>query len=190
MTTVFVDIDTQMDFLLPAGALYVPGAEKRISAISRMNRYALEHGIAVLSTMDAHAENDPEFQHWPPHCVAGTLGQRKPESTLLPGLMHWRYEQRDLDVRSAKQVVIEKVTTNCFECPNFGPILSQWNADRYVVYGVATEVCVKFALQGFLQTGKKVELVLDAIQALTPEGAEKTIREFQAAGGGISTTFA
>jgi nicotinamidase/pyrazinamidase len=190
VTIVFVDIDTQLDFLLPSGALYVPGAEKRVSAISRMNRYALEHGIVVLSTMDAHDENDPEFQHWPPHCIAGTLGQRKPECTLLPGLMHWRYEHRDLDIRHAKQIVVEKITTNCFECPNLAPILSQLNADRYVIYGVATEVCVKFAIEGFIQTGKKVELFLDAIQGLTPEGAEKTIREFQAAGGGISTTFA
>jgi nicotinamidase-related amidase len=26
MKTVFVDVDTQIDFLFPAGALYVPGA--------------------------------------------------------------------------------------------------------------------------------------------------------------------
>ena len=33
--------------------------------------------------MDAHAENDPEFAIWPPHCVAGTHGQHKAEATLL-----------------------------------------------------------------------------------------------------------
>ena len=61
MKTIFFDIDTQLDFLYPAGALYVPGAERIVPAIARLNRYAAAHGIPVVSTTDAHAENDPEF---------------------------------------------------------------------------------------------------------------------------------
>jgi len=72
MSTVFFDVDTQLDFLLPAGALYAPGAERIIPTIARLNRWAGEHSIAVVSTMDAHAENDPEFARWRPHCVVGT----------------------------------------------------------------------------------------------------------------------
>ena len=33
MKTVFVDVDTQLDFLYPAGALYVPGGERIVPAI-------------------------------------------------------------------------------------------------------------------------------------------------------------
>lgn len=190
MTTAFIDVDTQLDFLLPAGALYVPGAEHRIAAIARLNRYALEHGHIVVSTMDMHAENDPEFQHWPPHCVTGTSGQRKPESTLLPGAVRWGLSDEAMEIRKAPQILLEKLTVNCFESVNLAPLLDQLDADRYVVYGVATDVCVRFALQGLLKTGKKVELVLDAIQAITPQAGEQTIREFQAAGGGISTVLA
>ena len=80
MKTVFFDIDTQSDFLYPAGALYVPKAERIVPAVARLNRFAAEHGIPVISTVDAHAENDAEFAQWPPHCVAGTLGQRKLEA--------------------------------------------------------------------------------------------------------------
>src|ERR1041384_3260541 len=83
MKTVFFDIDSQLDFLYPAGALYVPKAERIVDAISRLNRYAAGQGIPVVSTTDAHSENDPEFQIWPHHCVAGTNGQRKAEATLL-----------------------------------------------------------------------------------------------------------
>ena len=43
MRTVFFDIDSQLDFLYPAGALYVPGAERIVPAISRLNRYAAQH---------------------------------------------------------------------------------------------------------------------------------------------------
>ena len=61
----------------------MPGAERIVPAIARLNRFAAAHGIPVVSTTDAHAEDDPEFAAWPPHCVAGTLGQRKAEATLL-----------------------------------------------------------------------------------------------------------
>ena len=80
MATVFIDVDSQLDFLYPAGALYVPGAERIVPAIARLNRYAAANGIPVISTTDAHTENDPEFKTWPHHCVAGTTGQRKAEA--------------------------------------------------------------------------------------------------------------
>lgn len=190
MKTVFIDVDTQLDFLLPSGALYVPGAERRIAAISKLMRYGAENGIPIVSTMDAHAGNDPEFRVWPPHCVKGALGQRKPEATLLPGAIAWPLAAKSLDVRKAPQILLEKITTDCFECPNLIPLLDRLDADRYVVYGVATDVCVRNALRGFVKTGKPVELVTDAIQELDPRAAERVIHEFQAAGGGISTAFA
>jgi hypothetical protein len=61
MKAVFFDIDTQIDFLFPAGSLYVPGGEQLLPALSRLNHYAAAHGIPVVSSMCAHAEDDPEF---------------------------------------------------------------------------------------------------------------------------------
>src|SRR6185312_16056768 len=72
MKMVFFDVDTQLDFLYPAGALYVPGAESIVPRVAALNRYAADTGIPLISTVDAHTEDDPEFRHWPPHCVAGT----------------------------------------------------------------------------------------------------------------------
>src|SRR5688572_33098551 len=83
MKTVFLDIDTQIDFMFPAGALYVPGAEQVLPAICRLNAYAVENHIPLISTMDAHSENDVEFLNWPPHCVVGTEGQKKPQGTVF-----------------------------------------------------------------------------------------------------------
>src|SRR5215813_4490341 len=83
VSTVFFDVDTQIDFLFPAGSLYVPGAEKIIGNIARLNAMAASQGIPVISTMDAHTENDAEFTIWHPHCIVGTVGQHKPAVTLL-----------------------------------------------------------------------------------------------------------
>ncbi len=52
--TVFVDIDTQFDFMNPKGALYVQDAEGIIDNIKKLFDYANEHKIKILSSTDAH----------------------------------------------------------------------------------------------------------------------------------------
>jgi nicotinamidase/pyrazinamidase len=43
MRTVYFDVDTQIDFVLPAGALYAPGAEQILKNVSALNRHASAH---------------------------------------------------------------------------------------------------------------------------------------------------
>jgi len=169
MKTVFFDVDTQIDFVYPAGALYVPGAEHIVTVIGELNRRA----PVLISTMDAHTEDDPEFQIFPPHCVVGTTGQHKPAITLVD-----------------RQLIIEKQKLDCFSSPRLEPLLAQLNADRYVVYGVVTEICVRHAAFGLLRTGKPVELVTDAVKALDEQEASEMFREFTAAGGRLTTSTA
>jgi len=171
MKTVFVDVDTQIDFLFPAGALYVPGAERLLPAIVRLNHYAAAHGIPVISTMDAHSENDSEFGRWPPHCVAGTTGQLKPAETLV----------------GATQIIVEKQALDVFSNPDFPGLLASLAADRYVLYGVATDYCVRCAITGLLGSSKPVILVTDGIAAVNPENGMRTIREFREQGGLLTT---
>ena len=167
MKTVFVDVDTQIDFLYPAGALYVPGAESIVDRVAALNRYAASHGVPLISTMDAHTENDPEFRSWPPHCVVDTAGQRKPAATLT----------------EPRQIVLEKQSLNCFDSPQMAPLLERLGAERYVVYGVVTEICVKIAAEGLLKTGRRVELVTDAVKELDAAARDRFLAEFTAAGG-------
>lgn len=170
MRTVFFDVDTQLDFLFPAGSLYVPGGEAITANLARLNRYAADHGIPLVSTMDAHTENDPEFALFPPHCVAGTVGQKKPESTLVPG-----------------QIFVFKQKLDCFTAPELPGILANLAADRYVVYGVVTEICVRFAAMGLLKTGKPVAMVTDAVRHLSPERRDEFLTGFTAEGGTLTT---
>jgi nicotinamidase/pyrazinamidase len=170
MKTVFFDVDTQIDFVYPTGALYVPGAEHILPIVGELNRQA----PVVISTMDAHSENDPEFQIFPPHCVVGTTGQHKPAITLL--------DQPD------RQWIIEKQKLDCFSSPRLLPLLRDLNADRYIVYGVVTEICVRLAAFGLLKTGKPVAIVTDAVKALDEQKAREMFSEFQAAGGALTTS--
>jgi nicotinamidase/pyrazinamidase len=170
---VYLDIDTQIDFVYPAGALYVPGAEKILPVIASLNRHAAAHNIPLFSTACLHAENDPEFQEWPPHCIEGTVGQQKPAATL---------------VDPARQVVLTKQHTDVFRSPEIVARLTADPAAEYFVYGVVTEVCVKFAALGLLAAGRPVTVVTDAIQHLHPDAARAFLDDFVRAGGKLTTS--
>jgi len=186
MGTVFFDVDSQLDFLYPSGALYVPGAERVVPTIGRLNRHAAAHSIPVISTTDAHAENDPEFRVWPPHCIAGTTGQHKAEATLLDRRIVIPNRPCPLDLDGAQQIVVEKQHVDVFTAPNLQRIVDLLAADRYVVYGVVTEICVLFAARGLLNSGKRVVVVTDAVETLNPADSARALEEITAAGGTLA----
>ena len=131
MKTVFVDVDTQLDFLYPAGALYVPGAERIVPAVAELNRFAARHGIPVISTTDAHSENDPEFAVWPPHCITGTTGQHKADATLLERRVVIPNRECELAIEGAHQIVVEKQTVDVFLAPNLGRVVDWLGGGRF-----------------------------------------------------------
>jgi len=184
---VFFDIDSQLDFLYPAGALYVPKAERIVAAIARLNRYAAEHSIPVVSTTDAHTEDDPEFKIWPHHCVAGTWGQRKAEATLLDRRIVVPNRDCSFDLAGARQIVVEKQTVDVFQARNLGRVVEQLGGDGYVVYGVVTEICVLYAVRGLLRTGRPVTIVTDAVETLKREDSERALEECRSGGARLAT---
>jgi len=189
MKTIFYDIDSQLDFLFPSGALYVPGAERILPAIARLNRYAAARGIPVISTTDAHAESDAEFRVWPHHSVAGTLGQRKPEATLLPRrvVVPNREGAPDIEIGGAQQIVVEKQTVDVFAAPGLARVMERLGAGRHVVYGVVTEICVLWAARGLLKTGGEVWVVTDAVHGLNAVDSRAALEEIASAGGRLAT---
>jgi nicotinamidase/pyrazinamidase len=181
MSALFLDVDSQLDFLYPAGALYVPSAERIVPAIAQLNRHAARHGIPVISTTDAHTENDPEFAVWPKHCVAGTIGQHKAEATLLDRRVTIPNRDRGLSIEGAQQIVVEKQTVDVFQARNLSRVIERLNPDSFVVYGVVTEICVLYAVRGLLKLGKPVTVVIDAIKELTDQGLQSAMDEMRAA---------
>jgi nicotinamidase/pyrazinamidase len=190
----FFDIDTQLDFLTPGGALYGPGAERLIPAVAALNRYAGKHNIPLISTTDAHPENAAEFQIWPSHCVAGTFGQQKPCSTLLEFRETLPYnplfDLSNFDVILPNQFIVEKNDLDVFTNPHFPILLSEPELDvtECIVYGVFIDYCVKYAIMGLLRSGRQVSLVTDASASISREAGDLVIRDFVAAGGKMITS--
>jgi nicotinamidase/pyrazinamidase len=183
--TILFDVDTQVDFLYPVGALYVPGAEKILPSLAKL--YAL--GTPVIATADAHADQDPEFAQWPPHCVAGTLGQKKPPETVRGDALTAPNQAGDLPAgwQQASQVIVEKQTLDVFETQTIERVLAGRQAKRYLLCGVVTEICVVRAARGLLERGCRIEVVTDAIAALDPAAGQATLDELVRAGATLTT---
>lgn len=181
----FFDVDTQRDFMLKTGALSVPGAERIIPKLRRLFDFARSHNIFVLSSADAHAADDPEFQEFPPHCVKGTEGQRKIDETLLyrPLVVENKPADRNLAeaVRRHQQVIVEKQTLDVFDNPVTERLL-RILPPRAIVFGVTTEYCVRKACLGLRRRGVQTVLVTDAVRALAPKSEREALEEMRSAG--------
>lgn len=187
----FWDVDTQVDFMDPEGKLYVPGAEKIIANIQRLTSFAAEHGIPIVTSVDAHLETDPEFRDYPPHCLVGTPGQRKVVGTLLSGnyVVPNRKIELPADLGSYRQIIIEKQATDVFTNPNVEELLRRLGRDREIIlYGVVTEICVEQAARGLSRRGYRVHLVRDAIRHLDAAKSSATLAEVERRGGRLLTT--
>ena len=187
---VFFDVDTQVDFMVPSGRLYVPGAVEIVPNLARLMSWARAHDVPVLSSADAHPPDDPEFKIWQPHCVIGSPGQsripetrfasaivipNRPGAFVPPGLWTGQY-------------IIEKSTYDTQDNPNFTEMLLALGRRNAVVFGVATEFCVLADALTLRRHGFPVDLVVDAIKPITEEGGSKALTKMAAAGVRMVTT--
>lgn len=197
--TIFWNVDTENDFMKSDGALYVAGAEGILLPLMRATLYATEHGIQVVNTADRHYRNSkeisdtPDFKTtFPPHCLRGTKGaefipETKPED---PYVINW--EDADFDrekVRSARNIVLYKDAFDIFAgSPHADEVLNVIAPDRAVVYGVATNVCVNYAVLGLLKRGVDVYVLKDAIKELPTLPLEETLNAWKKAGARLIDT--
>ncbi len=183
---VFIDIDTQFDFISKDGALSVPGAEQIRGNLQALTHYALDNGIQIIASADAHPANDKEFEIFPPHCVQGTPGQKKIKETSVPNTLVIKNAILETAphelLNRTDQLLLEKQTYDVFTNPNAARLVKAANAEEYIVYGVATDYCVKAAVLGLLEGGHKAIVVEDAIAAVTEETGLEALALMQAKG--------
>ncbi|MCU1342176.1 MAG: isochorismatase hydrolase [Candidatus Acidoferrum typicum] len=195
-SVIFWDVDTQADFMLPGGKLYVPGAEKLIPNLKRLTDAARQGRAFIIGDACTHTPDDPEFARFPPHCVQDTPGAKIiPETRagnvlFVPNRAGWVMPK---DLSEFQQVILEKQTLDVFDNPNTEKVLERvggfTDADAEIfVFGVVTEYCVRLAAKGLLARGRRVALVHDAIETLNAEDGRKTIEELTSLGARLVTT--
>ena len=189
---IFWEVDTQVDFMLPQGKLYVKGAEKLLPNIRRLTDAAREEKVFLVSHGCFHPSDDPEFQTFPAHCIRGTAG-----ADFVPEALTERVARvpnsRDCclpdDLGPFHQVLLEKQTLDIFETLHAHSLVERLPQDAdFVVFGVVTEFCVQFAAKGLLHRKRQVFLVEDAIETLTAEHGTRTLLELQSLGARMIST--
>jgi nicotinamidase/pyrazinamidase len=189
---VFWEVDTQADFMLPGGKLYVPGAERLLPNIRRLTDAARQGHVFLVSHGCYHTKDDPEFKTFPPHCVKGTTGSNYVPEALADKVVTVPNEATATlpsDLSQYQQIHLEKQTLDIFESRHAGELVKRLGDEKeFVVFGVVTEYCVRLATKGLLERGHRVAVVKDAIETLKAEDGERTVAELQALGAKFITT--
>ncbi len=197
---IFWEVDTQADFMLPDGKLYVPGAEKIMPNLNRLVEAVRQGRVFLVSSADAHNLDDPELRDWPAHCLKGTPGaQLVPAASALNRFVIPNDKNFVLprDLSPYQQVILEKNTLDVFDNPNTDALLARLTPagspafdtnPEFVIFGVVTELCVRCAADGLLQRGRRVAVVTDAMQGIDSGKAKQTLENLKSRGARLITT--
>jgi nicotinamidase/pyrazinamidase len=189
------DVDTQVDFMLPDGKLYVPGAEETAPAMGRLVEAARSAGIVHVASADDHELTDDEISDqpdysatYPPHCLRGTRGARKVPETEQVDPVPITLEPLPDRYLDGREFLLLKKNFDVFTNPNTERLLDRLDPDEIVVFGVATDVCDDAAIRGFLDRGLRVLFVEDAARGLDDARVAACTRAWRE--GGVTFTTA
>ena len=201
--TIFWDVDTQYDFMKADGKLYVTGSEEIIPVLRKLTDYAHAHDIRIIASADDHVpghrelSDTPDFREtFPPHCMRGTPGQKKLAETALRDPLVIEPELLDAQelgrrVRAHRgDILFHKHWFDVFTNANVVTVLDALAPARIVLYGVALDVCDRYAVEGLLSRRPDLPLALvtDAARAIDPPAGERLLAEWRERGVTLTTS--
>jgi len=176
MKTILWNVDTQFDFMREGWALPIPGAKDIEENLAWLVLDAEKRGRQVVNTADWHGlltaelSMTPDYKTtFPPHCMRYTAGAEfvpatKPEN---PYVVDWNAERIDVGELTRREIVIYKDKFDVFAGNPFADkVVEAIKPERAIVFGVATNVCVDYAVRGLLKRGVQVYVPTDAIKEL------------------------
>ncbi|MEW5974579.1 MAG: isochorismatase family protein [Acidobacteriota bacterium] len=202
--TIFWDVDTQYDFLMPDGKLTVPDAVKLLPNLACLTQTARQSAgkVQVVASADDHEMTDaeisttPDFRStFPPHCMRGTVGQMRVNSTELANPMIIGHQKRppgELRSRIQKhggELVVVKKTIDVFSNPNCRQVVEILAPQTVYLFGVFIDYCVMKAVEGLLQSRvARLFLVRDATDAIDRNRGEELLAKWKREGVELVTT--
>lgn len=170
MKNFVVVVDTQYDFMMPDGILYVKGAEETIVPIVEyLASLTPDTTVGVLFTFDTHTreqyEGSPESKMFPIHCELGTLGHKNIINDRLldrgEALDNQPYIHKYFLHKEVFNMWESTLVNGPYSLEKFEYFLEKRVRDEVEIIdiiGVALNFCVKQAVDGFLERGFKVRL--------------------------------
>ena len=190
-------VDIQGDFTkLKNGSLAVDGTDEAYVKTAEENTKRLkEAGFPIYATQDWHPANHISFftNHpgkkafdviqlhekdqvlWPPHCVQKTPGAE----ILLDNKLFAAVTKKGMDSKydsysgfqddGGKKTVLDE-------------LLKKNGIRKLVVYGIATDYCVRATALDGLAAGYKVFLIKNLCRGVAPDTSQKAVEEMKAKG--------
>jgi nicotinamidase/pyrazinamidase len=200
---IFWDVDTTYDFMRADGKLYVPGSEEIIPAVRALTDFAHANGIRIVASADNHQLSDPEISDapdwkvtFPPHYMRGTPGQLKIAEAQLHDPLVIEPELQDPASLAQRvlghrgDILLHKQALDVFTNRNVPALLRALKPEVVVIYGVATDFCDRYTVEGLLRElpGATLYLVTDAVRAIYPDEGERLLSEWRDRGVRLITT--
>jgi len=194
-------VDVQADFTeLKAGALAVPGTDADyIDDVQAATRRFQDQGLRIYFTLDWHPvdhisffSNNPGTEPlqeielekgrtqvmWPPHCVQNTPG-----AEILIDI-----EGPAGRVQTGANPKFDSYSGFVDDGGNHTGLDSLLRRDgikKLIIYGLATDYCVKHTVLDAIELGYRVELLIDLCRGISPETTESALEEMAAKGVAI-----
>jgi nicotinamidase/pyrazinamidase len=192
--TVLWDVDTQVDFMIPDGKLYVRGAEQTIPAMRLLVEAARRAGIPHVASADDHELTDSEIsaepdyrETYPPHCLRGTRGARKIPETEQEDPVPITLEQLPERYLAGREFLLLKKSFDVFTNPNTDAVVAALDPDEVWLFGVATDVCNHAAVRGLVRRGRRVVFAEDAARGLDEERTRRCLADWRGLGVEFAT---
>jgi len=170
-------IDMQYDFVMPDGKLSL-NCPEIIKPFNDFIKRAGKNFDAIIATRDDHVAGEyetcaysDEATKFPMHCEVGTKGHeylvKIPQSNKLSWVSKkdndmWHRASR-LSMRPYAETFDGGMETNAITHLFSN---TQWHV---FVAGVASDICVKYAIDGFLSRGYKVSVLTDLTRGLNAD---------------------
>ncbi len=198
MKTIFWNVDTANDFMYKSGKLYVNHAETIEDNLYTITKKARKYKKKVVNTGDLHDKDskelsdNPDYKNtYPEHCMRGTSGADfiKATTPSNPYIIDWKDERFDENkIKSTRNIILYKDHFDIFQGNKHADrVVNLIKPDRAIVYGVATNVCVNYAVLGLLERGIEVYVPIDAIKELPNLPLEEVLDKWKDKGAKLIT---
>jgi nicotinamidase/pyrazinamidase len=190
-------VDIQGDFtILKNGSLAVEGTdESYVKTVEENTKKLKGAGFPIYATQDWHPKNHTSFFNshkgkkaldviklhgkdqvlWPPHCVQNTPGAEILLSKKLFKAVVKKGRDPHYDSYSGFQDDGGKKT-------NLDKLLKKDKINKVVVYGLATDYCVRATALDAAASGYKVILIKNLSRGVAPDTSQKAIEVMEARG--------
>lgn len=190
-------VDIQGDFTkLKNGSLAVEGTDEvYIKAVGENTKKLKEAGFPIFATQDWHPANHASFftNHkgkkafeviklhekdqvlWPPHCVQKTPGAE----ILLDSKLFKAVVKKGMDPQYDSYSGFQDDGGKKTEMDK---LLKKDQIKKLVVYGIATDYCVRATVLDGVAAGYKVIMIKNLSRGVAPDTSQKAIEEMKAKG--------